>query len=162
MARLPIHLLAVAIGLALVGCAASGESLQGPSTKTSTAFGASYELLHVLDALAGLFSASDVTILPSLWSEPFGLAAVEAMASGVPVVAYSSGALPEVVGDAGVLVPAGDQAALAAALVGLLEDVARRRRLSELGLQRVTEHYNYEKQTDALFEVFDSVARGAE
>jgi glycosyltransferase involved in cell wall biosynthesis len=58
------------------------------------------------------------------------------MASGVPVVASASGSLPEVVGDAGVLVPAGDPAALAAALLDLAERPARRRELGDRGRRR--------------------------
>ena len=74
----------------------------------------------------------DVVAIPSVptaaWSEQFCRVAVEAMASGVPVVASACGALPEVVGDGGVLVPAGDAPALAAALAELAADDADRRR----------------------------------
>jgi len=63
----------------------------------------------------------DVLAVPSLptasWTEQFGRVAVEAMACGVPVVSSDAGALPDVVGDAGLVVPVGDAAALAAALV---------------------------------------------
>ena len=62
----------------------------------------------------------DVAALPSLatdtWTEQFGRVAIEAMACGVPVVASDAGALPEVVGGAGIVVPQGDPTALAAAL----------------------------------------------
>lgn len=90
--------------------------------------------------LPGLYRELDVLAVPSLptprWQEQFCRVAVEAMASGLPVVASASGSLPEVVGDAGVLVPAGDAAALAAALRDLAGDPARRRELGERGRAR--------------------------
>ena len=71
----------------------------------------------VVDFLRGL----DVLAVPSLptpsWTEQFGRVAVEAMACGVPVVSSDAGALPDVVGGAGIVVPAGDASALARALV---------------------------------------------
>jgi len=67
------------------------------------------------DELAGLRARAAVAVVPSLSSETFGLAAAEAMAAGVPVVASAVGALPDLVDEPG-LVPPGDPVALAAAL----------------------------------------------
>ena len=63
-------------------------------------------------------SAATVTLIPSLWDEPFGLVACEALATGTPVVGYESGALPEIVeqGTTGMLVPRGAIAEAAAAI----------------------------------------------
>lgn len=82
-----------------------------------------------------LLTCAAVFVLPSRF-EGFGIAAAEAMAAGVPVVATSVGSLPEVVGDGGVLVPADDPGALATALEVLLSDPERRRRLGEAARQR--------------------------
>jgi glycosyltransferase involved in cell wall biosynthesis len=90
--------------------------------------------------LPAVYRRFDVVVVPSLetpgWVEQFGRVAVEAMASGVPVVASSSGSLPEVVGEAGVLVPPGDPEALAAALAHLAADPERRAELARRGRAR--------------------------
>ncbi len=86
----------------------------------------------VLDAL--LRSAS-VLAFPSVY-EGFGLPPLEAMAAGVPVVATATGAVPEVVGEAGILVPPGDVDALAGALDRVLEDAALQAQLAAAGVDR--------------------------
>ncbi|SMD06346.1 glycosyltransferase family 4 protein [Kibdelosporangium aridum] len=84
---------------------------------------------------ASLIASAEVVCVPSLF-EGFSLPAAEAMACGVPIVATLGGALPEVIGDAGVFVPPGDSAALARALVDLLDDPALRARLGQRGIAR--------------------------
>ncbi len=92
------------------------------------------------EQLPELYRSFDVVIVPSLstpgWTEQFCRVAVEAMASGVPVIASDSGALPEVVGDAGLLVPPGDPAALRGALNVLASDPDRRIELGRRGRTR--------------------------
>jgi glycosyltransferase involved in cell wall biosynthesis len=82
------------------------------------------------------YAEATLAVVPSLY-EGFGLPAGEAMACGVPVVSTDGGALPEVVGDAGVLVPAGDADALADAIRSLLADPARREALGRAGRERI-------------------------
>jgi glycosyltransferase involved in cell wall biosynthesis len=77
-------------------------------------------------ALPALLQAADIFVAPSRWAEPSGLTVGEAMATGLPVIASDAGGIPSVLGDAGTLVPAGDEAALAAALGSLLDDSSRR------------------------------------
>ena len=67
-------------------------------------------------ALAGEVGRAAICLFTPLWDEPFGLAAVEAMACGVPVAAFDAGAAREVVGEAGAFAPPGDAAGLAAAI----------------------------------------------
>ncbi|MEV1128811.1 glycosyltransferase [Agromyces sp. NPDC049794] len=92
------------------------------------------------DAVVDFSRTLDVLAVPSLptpsWTEQFGRVAVEAMACGVPVVSSDAGALPEVVGGAGVVVPAGDAAALADALVEAGAGGPRTAELRTLGLER--------------------------
>jgi len=82
-----------------------------------------------------LLDAADVYVQPSLW-EGFGIAALEAMAAGKPVVASNVPGLAEVVGDAGIFFPAGDFDQLAQSIVTLLDDAKYRQRLGEAARQR--------------------------
>ncbi|MEU9691033.1 glycosyltransferase family 4 protein [Amycolatopsis japonica] len=85
------------------------------------------------DELARLLCSAEIACIPSLF-EGFSLPAAEAMACGTPVVATTGGALPEVVGDAGILVPPGDVPALAEALTKVLGDEHLRADLAARGL----------------------------
>jgi glycosyltransferase involved in cell wall biosynthesis len=92
-----------------------------------------------------LYAAAELAVVPSLY-EGFSLPAIEAMACGVPLVATTGGAIPEVVGPSGVsalLVTPGDSGALAAAMAETLSDEALRRRLGEAGRRRVVERFTW-------------------
>jgi glycosyltransferase involved in cell wall biosynthesis len=92
--------------------------------------------------LLSCYRSADVYCLPSV-QEGFGIVFLEAMASGLPIVATSAAAVPEVVPpDAGILVPPGNVEALAEALAALLEAPARRRELGEAG-QRAVRAYDW-------------------
>ncbi|MBE7197726.1 MAG: glycosyltransferase, partial [Parafilimonas terrae] len=67
-------------------------------------------------ALAAEIGRASVFLTTPCWDEPFGLAAVEAMACGLPVAGFARGAVPEIVGEAGALAPPGDEAGLAEAI----------------------------------------------
>jgi glycosyltransferase involved in cell wall biosynthesis len=104
-------------------------------------------------ALADLFGSAEVAVVPSLY-EGFSIPAVEAMACATPLVASRGGALPEVVGDCGVLVEPGNPSDLAAALASLLDDEPRRRRLGAAGRRRVEERYTWRAMAAATAEVY--------
>jgi glycosyltransferase involved in cell wall biosynthesis len=87
------------------------------------------------DDLPAFYNGAAVLVTPSFY-EGFGLPALEAMACGAPVVVSERGSLPEVVGDAGVLVNPDDPASIAGGVAGLLGDAARCVRLREAGLAR--------------------------
>ncbi len=90
--------------------------------------------------LAGLAASAEIAVVPSLY-EGFSLPAVEHMASGTPLIASRTGALPEVTGDAAVLVTPGDAEELAAALRRLHDAPRRREQLAGLALARVAERF---------------------
>ena len=88
--------------------------------------------------VAAAYTEADVLVVTSE-HEGFGVPVVEAMAAGLPVVAYDQGAVPEVLGDAGVLVASRDPYALADAIGRVLADPARRAALAEAGRRRFAE-----------------------
>jgi glycosyltransferase involved in cell wall biosynthesis/GT2 family glycosyltransferase len=93
------------------------------------------------DDVVSFYRSVDVVAVPSIprqgWTEQFGRVAIEAMASGVPVVSSDAGALPDVVADAGIVVPHSDAAALASALIAAAGE--RRAELRERGFARAAE-----------------------
>jgi glycosyltransferase involved in cell wall biosynthesis len=86
-----------------------------------------------------------LAVLPGLWDEPFGLVTVEAMAAGRPVVAYEGGAMSEIIenGISGVIVPRGDVDALTRAVLDLLHDKGKARRMGRAARVRVEAHFTY-------------------
>jgi glycosyltransferase involved in cell wall biosynthesis len=92
------------------------------------------------EELGELLASAETAVVPSLY-EGFSLPAVEHMASGTPLVASRTGALPEVVGDAAVLVEPGDVEELATTLRRLHDSAPERARVGEAGLQRVQERF---------------------
>jgi glycosyltransferase involved in cell wall biosynthesis len=97
---------------------------------------------HGLDdeAFSALLASAEIAVVPSLY-EGFSLPAVEHMASGTPLVASRTGALPEVTGDAAVLVRPGDAEELAAVLRRLHDSPAERAELADRALTRVRERF---------------------
>ncbi len=132
-------------------------------TKTPVA---SSERIRVIDdigpndpRLIELFRSSDVFVLPTK-AETFGIAAVEASASGLPVVATDVGGLSDIVGEgsSGFLTPLGDHRALVAALDRLVGDAELRRRFGRAGRQRAVESFDGATNARRLLDVARTVA----
>ena len=88
--------------------------------------------------LSGLYSGAEAYLLPSLY-EGFGLTALEAMACGAPICVSQAGALPEVVGEAGIYLDPLSVDSIAQALLQIMEDETRRNQLIQKGLQRASQ-----------------------
>lgn len=126
------------------------------------------ERFHFLDFLGyheihRVHSIADAFVLPSYptltWQEQFGFVLVEAMASGKAVVASNTGAIGEVVGDAGLLFPPGDFDALAHLLRRLITDRGYREELGGKARLRAEALFDPSPNADALYEVYHQVVR---
>jgi glycosyltransferase involved in cell wall biosynthesis len=111
------------------------------------------------------YRSLDVLVLPSHsranWKEQFGRVLVDAMACGVPVIGSTCGEIPNVIGEAGLIFPEGDAAALRDQLRVLQNDVALRRDLAQRGRQRVLDHFTQKQIARQTYEVYCSVLREA-
>lgn len=106
----------------------------------------------------------DVLVLPSLttrlWAEQFGHVLVEAMVLGIPVVGSDSGAIPEVIGDAGMVFPEGDAPALTEQLRKLADSAALRLDLSARGQDRCRRLYTHTRIAEQTARIYTSLLRG--
>lgn len=108
-----------------------------------------------------LLKAFDVFVMSSV-TEGLGTSVIDAMACRRPVVGTRAGGIPELVaeGETGHLVPVGDVAAMAAAIVALLKDPARRARFGDAGRARVEAHFTVERMVRATIAVYEGVLAG--
>jgi glycosyltransferase involved in cell wall biosynthesis len=133
----------------------------GPTHKLIAELGIS-DIVHITgglsdEALAALFASAEVACIPSLY-EGFSLPAVEAMASGTPIVASRVGALPEVLGTDGAcaeLVPPADVDALTAALGELLDSQEKRRTMGKAGRDRAINVFSWEAVAAQTVQVYE-------
>jgi glycosyltransferase involved in cell wall biosynthesis len=108
------------------------------------------------DEIADYMRAADIVAMPSVMKEQYGRVAPEAMACGCAVVVSNSGALPELVGDAGIIVPAGDITALGAAIRDLLANPERRAQVAARGHARAHSQFSIDQQAAILDKLFHS------
>lgn len=113
------------------------------------------------DDVPELIAKLDVLVHASVVGEPFGQVVIEGMAAGKPVVATNGGGVPEIVcdGETGYLVPMGDAAAMAAAIVRLLEDPAAAEKMGEKGRQRVHDHFTIQSTARNVERLYGEVLK---
>jgi glycosyltransferase involved in cell wall biosynthesis len=109
--------------------------------------------------MPALYASAVALVYPSRY-EGFGLPPLEALSCGTPVIAIRGSSLPEVVGEGGILVPPGDEAALSDAMCALVEDAELRMRLSERGLEQA-ERFSWERTARDTVAVYREALAGA-
>ncbi len=143
-----VALLGSEVELWLIGDGPLRTTLQGWARELGIAERVRWIPPVLPEQIPALLARVSVAVLPSrstpVWKEQFGRALVEAMACGVPVVGSDSGAIPEVVGDAGLIFPEGDARALAECLQRMMENPDLRRALGERGRRRARVCYSQE------------------
>lgn len=105
------------------------------------------------EEIADLYRRANMVVCPARF-EGFGFPAAEAMACGAPVVASDGGALPEVVGEAGLVVPAGNAPALAGAMARVLDDPALARRLGDSGSERARQQFDWHRHAETAVKLY--------
>ena len=103
-----------------------------------------------------LYNACDLFVFPSFY-EGFGLPVLEAMACGLPVITSSVSALPEVAGDAGVMVVPSDAAALAAAMGEIIADNVLSGKLSKKSIVQAKK-FSWKKTAEKTLELYEQTA----
>jgi glycosyltransferase involved in cell wall biosynthesis len=110
------------------------------------------------EELVHQYAKASIAVIPSLY-EGFGLPAGEAMACAVPVISSKGGALPEVVGDAGILVPPARKEPLATAIVRLLDNPPLAHEFGEKGFKRVQTHFTWKRAAEKTVEAYREAIR---
>jgi glycosyltransferase involved in cell wall biosynthesis len=108
------------------------------------------------ERIVALYNESELAVVPSLY-EGFSLPAIEAMATGIPLVSTTGGALPEVVGrhnETALLVEPGNSEALATMIAAALGDPALRERIGEAGRQRVIDQWSWRHTAERTVEQY--------
>jgi len=118
-------------------------------------------MLGVVEQIEPVLQQANLLLLPSE-TESFGLVALEAMASGVPVVASQVGGLPEVVshGETGYLAPVGDVEAMAAYALEILQDPLVYRQFSEAAQQRAARIFDYHLHVERYESIYERLLAG--
>ena len=108
------------------------------------------------EQMVDYYAEASIAVVPSVY-EGFGLPAGEAMACEVPVISTNGGALPEVVGDAGITVPVKDSQAIAVAIEDLLNNPAKREQLGKAGRNHILEKFCWEKCGQSFVAYYEKV-----
>lgn len=134
-----------------------GRLRKGPTSERITEHGLQDRIeFHgplEMPQIADLFRKCTMAVSPSMF-EGFGLPAAEAMGCGAPVIVSDGGALPEVAGDAGLVVPKGDPGALAEAIARLLDDPEERIRLGKAAALRARHAFSWTAHAQAAVELY--------
>jgi len=141
-----------------------GRLREGPTEKELKKEGIKEKVKFVSNLtgrqIAELYAESTIAVSPSVY-EGFGFPAGEAMSCGIPLVSTNGGSLPEVVGDAGIIVPHSDPKALKDAIKSLLNSPEIRIEFGKKGRRRVLENFTWSRAAKELVEVYREAIENA-
>lgn len=153
LAQLPEH-----IRLQVVGAGAHADALRHHASQLGITDRVIWQAPVASSEVPAIMQGFDVLVLPSRttpnWKEQFGRVLIEAMACGVPVIGSSSGEIPHVVGDGGVIFPEGDSHALAAAIRVLSNHADTYATHSNQARQRVLSHYTQQALAHQYYAIY--------
>lgn len=144
-------------GLKIVGDGPEHAELQTLSRSLGTGNHVEFLGFRMGEELRKIVEGSEAVVVPSEWREVFGLVVIEAMAAGKPVIVSDAGALPEVVGDTGMIFPSGDADALSRCLERVLRDKDSAREMGEKAWKRVIERYAFDRHMEAIENLYEKV-----
>jgi glycosyltransferase involved in cell wall biosynthesis len=138
-----------------------GDGPEGPALRAlvaSRGHGSHFRFQAFHDDFPDVLRSWDIAVVPSV-VDSFPFVPLEAMATGIPVIASGVGGIPEALHDGaeGLLVPPGDAASLAAALRRLLADAALRRRMGAAGVARVRGRFTWARAAHDYLDLYDRV-----
>jgi glycosyltransferase involved in cell wall biosynthesis len=147
-----------ALKLEVIGAGSEAAALHAEARRTGVGARVSFRGALTQDETLRRLGDMQIVLVPSLttptWKEQYGRVAAQAMSEGVGVIASDSGSLPEVLGDAGLLVTEGDSDVMAATLKQLVEDPARLAELRRRGRDRAAGYLSWDAvaaQVDAMY-----------
>lgn len=147
--------------LLFVGDGALRDDLVQRARATGTESRVTFQPTVPHDRVAEFMNVMDCLVLPSRtmskWREQFGLVLAQAMACGVPVIGSDSGAIPEVIADAGMVFPEGDVNALRDLLTRLRGDPGLRAELGAKGRARVNANYTHARIADKTYAIYEAL-----
>lgn len=148
--------------VAVAGKGAQKENMERLMKETSTEEHFRFLNFVSYDEVPNAYRMADVFVLTSYptmtWQEQFGMVLIEAMACGKPVISTKSGSIPEVIGDAGMLIPSGDFSELAGTVERLMSDNNLRDVFGKKGRERAEMQFDAKKNALKFYEVYKKVS----
>lgn len=146
----------LAVTLTLGGQGPLSEQLKSQAQELGVSGAVSFPGFVPHEKALEFIAGHDIMVMPTLVEEGFGVAALEAQALGLPVIASKTGGVPDIVidGETGLLTPPGDIGALAKAMIVLISDAELRAKMGQAGAARVRRMFDHKKSLDKMAELY--------